>query len=85
MRASHRRFTSCSLDRLVARERLEDNNNNKNNEFVLVSFRRHVHVVGYRRACVEEDQREGGQAGRENVARFRVLKKGENERGLHGR
>ena len=71
-----------ALDRLVARERLEDNHNN---EFVLVSFRRHVHVVGYRRACVEEDQREGGQAGRENVARFRVLKKGENERGLHGR
>ena len=83
MRASHRRFTSCSLDRLVARERLEEDNND--DEFVLVSFRRHVHVVGYRRACVEEDQREGGQAGRENVARFRVLKKGENERGLHGR
>ena len=72
-----------ALDRLVARERLEEDNND--DEFVLVSFRRHVHVVGYRRACVEEDQREGGQAGRENVARFRVLKKGENERGLHGR
>ena len=85
MRASHRRFTSCSLDRLVARERLEDNNNNnnnKNNEFVFVSFWRHVHVVEYRRACVDEEQGEGG---RENDARVGVLKKGENERGLHGR
>ena len=55
-----------ALDRLVARERLEDNNNN--NEFVLVSFCRHINVVEYRHACVEEDQGEGGQAGRENVA-----------------
>ena len=70
MRASHRRFTSCSLDRLVARERLEEDNND--DEFVLVSFRRHVHVVGYRRACVDEEQGEGG---RENDARFGVLKK----------
>ena len=54
-------------------------------DFVLVSFWGGVIVVDHRRACVEEDQREGGQAGRENVARFRVLKKGENERGLHGR
>ena len=57
-----------ALDRLVARERLEDNNNNNNNEFVLVSFCRHINVVEYRHACVEEDQGEGGQAGRENVA-----------------
>jgi len=55
----------------------------EDNEFVFVSFRRHVNVVDHRHACVdEEDQRE---AGRENVARFRVLKKGENERALHGR
>ena len=56
-----------ALDRLVARERLEDNNNN-NDEFVLVSFWRRVHVVGYRRACVAEEQGEEGQAGRENDA-----------------
>ena len=55
-----------ALDRLVARERLEDNNNN--DEFVFVSFRRHVHVVDYRHAYVEEEQGEGGQAGRENDA-----------------
>ena len=56
-----------ALDRLVARERLEDNNNNNNkkNEFVFVSFRRHVHVVDYRRACVDEEQ---GDGGRENDA-----------------
>ena len=57
-------------------KRLEDS------EFVFVSFRRHVNVVDHRHACVEEDQRE---AGRENVARFHVLQKGENERGLYGR
>ena len=51
-------------------------------EFVFVSFWRHVHVVDHRHACVEEDRRE---AGRENDARFHVLEKGENERGLHGR
>ena len=71
-----------ALDRLVARERLEDNNNNKNNEFVFVSFWRHINVVDYRHACVAEEQGEGG---RENDARVGVLKKGENERGLHGR
>ena len=38
------------------------------NEFVFVSFWRHVNVVDYRHACVEEDQGEGGQAGRENDA-----------------
>ena len=54
-----------ALDRLVARERLEDNNND---EFVFVSFWRHVHVVEYRHACVDEEQGEGGQAGRENDA-----------------
>ena len=62
-----------ALDRLVARERLEDNNNNNNNnnnndkknEFVFVSFRRHVHVVDYRHACVDEEQ---GDGGRENDA-----------------
>jgi hypothetical protein len=52
-----------ALDRLVARERLEDSNNN--NEFVFVSFRRHVNVVDCCHACVEEDRRE---AGRENDA-----------------
>ena len=62
---SHRRFP-LALDRLVARERLEDNNNNNNNnEFVLVSFWRHINVVDYRHACVDEEQGEGGQAGRE--------------------
>jgi len=54
-------------------------------EFVFVSFWRHVHVVSYRRARVEEDQGEGGRAGGENDARFGVREKGENERGLHGR
>ena len=43
-------------------KRLEDN------EFVIVSFRRHVNVVDYRHAYVEEEQGEGGQAGRENDA-----------------
>ena len=57
-------------------KRLEDT------EFVFVSFWRGVIVVDRRRACVEEDRRE---AGRENDARFGVLEKGENERGLHGR
>ena len=55
-----------ALDRLVARERLEDNNND--DDFVFVSFCGGVIVVGYRRACVDEEQGEGGQAGRENVA-----------------
>ena len=54
-----------ALDRLVARERLEDHNNN---EFVLVSFWRHINGVEYRHACVDEEQGEGGQAGRENGA-----------------
>ena len=57
-------------------KRLEDT------EFVCVSFWGGVIVVEYPHACVEEDQRE---AGRENDARFGVLEKGENERGLHGR
>ena len=38
------------------------------NEFVSVSFWRHVHVVDYRHACVDEEQGEGEQAGRENDA-----------------
>jgi len=58
---------ALSLDRLVARERLEDNNNN-NNEFVLVSFWRHFNIVDHRHACVDEEQGEGEQAGRENDA-----------------
>ncbi len=37
-------------------------------EFVFVSFCRHVHVVDCWHACVEEDQGDGGQAGRENDA-----------------
>ena len=41
-------------------------------EFVLVSFWGGVIVVEYRRACVEEDERDDG---RENVARFRVLER----------
>ena len=53
------------------------------NEIVFVSFWRHVHVVAYRRrACVDEEQ---GDDGRENDARFGVVEKGENERGIHGR
>ena len=43
-------------------ERLEDT------EFVFVSFWRHVNVVDYRHACVDEEQGEGGEAGRENDA-----------------
>ena len=37
-------------------------------EFVLVSFWGGVIVVDYRHACVDEEQGEGGQAGRENDA-----------------
>ena len=37
-------------------------------EFVLVSFWGGVIVVGYRRACVDEGQGDGGRAGRENDA-----------------
>ena len=44
--------------------RLEDNNN----EFVFVSFWGGVIVVDHRHAYVEEEQGEGGQAGRENDA-----------------
>jgi hypothetical protein len=43
-------------------KRLEDN------EFVIVSFWGGLIVVHHRHAYVEEDQGEGGQAGRENVA-----------------
>ena len=43
-------------------KRLEDN------EFVIVSFWGGVIVVDYRHARVDEEQGEGGQAGRENVA-----------------
>ena len=39
-------------------KRLEDN------EFVIVSFWRHFNIVDYRHACVDEEQGEGGQAGR---------------------
>ena len=46
-----------------SKKRLEDNN-----EFVIVSFWRHFNVVDYRHACVDEEQGEGGQAGRENDA-----------------
>lgn len=37
-------------------------------QFVFVSFRRHFNIVEYRHAYVEEEQGEGGQAGRENDA-----------------
>ena len=37
-------------------------------EFVFVSFWRHVHVVDHRHARVDEEQGEGGRAGRENDA-----------------
>ena len=60
-------------------KRLEDN------EFVIVSFWGGVIVVDYRHARVDEEQGEGGQAGRENDARFGVREKGENEGALHGR
>ena len=40
----------------------------RDNEFVFVSFRRHVNVVDYRDARVDEEQGEGGQAARENDA-----------------
>ena len=49
-----------ALDRLVARARFEDNNN----EFVFVSFWGGVIVVEYRHARVDEEQGEGGHAGR---------------------
>ena len=39
-----------------------------NNKFVFVSFWGGVIVVDYRHARVDEEQGEGGQAGRENVA-----------------
>ena len=39
-----------------------------NNEFVFVSFWRHVSVAYHRHAYVEEEQGEEGEAGRENVA-----------------
>ena len=55
------------------------------NEFVFVSFWGGVIVVDVLHAYVEEEQGEGGQAWRENDARFRVREKGENARGLHGR
>ena len=40
----------------------------KVNEFVLVSFWGGVIVVDHCHACVDEEQGEGGQAGRENDA-----------------
>jgi len=39
-----------------------------NSEFVIVSFWGGVIVVEYRHAYVDEEQGEGGQAGRENDA-----------------
>ena len=60
-----RRPTAASCSRWIdwSPENASRTDNNNNDEFVLVSFRRHVNV-DYPHARVDEEQGEGGHAGR---------------------